>query len=101
MEYLLFSVHRYESLTTDGVHEMKFSSIRLDNLVQRLVSPGEMTETFERRPDSLYYRRVNFGRHVQFSEEHGTSEPAARVLQVQLCKQEVEMSTNQMNMDIL
>ncbi|XP_047196321.1 dynein regulatory complex subunit 7 isoform X3 [Hippoglossus stenolepis] len=77
---LLF--HRYESLTTDGAHEMKFSSIRVDNLVQRLVSPGEMTETFERRADSLYYRRVNFGRHVQFSEEHVNSEPATRLLQV-------------------
>ncbi|XP_060929995.1 dynein regulatory complex subunit 7 [Limanda limanda] len=77
---LLF--HRYESLSTDGVHEMKFCSIRVDNLVQRLVSPGEMTETFQRRADSLYYRRVNFGRHVQFTEEHVNSEPATRLIQV-------------------
>ncbi|XP_067449650.1 dynein regulatory complex subunit 7 isoform X2 [Thunnus thynnus] len=59
-------VHRYSHLTTDA--EMEFSSARVDGLVRREESPGEMTETFEGREDFLHYRHVVFDRHVQFTE---------------------------------
>lgn len=42
---------------------MEFSSARVDSLVRRLLSVGEMMETFEGRSDFLYYR------HVQFTED--------------------------------
>ncbi|XP_035500547.1 dynein regulatory complex subunit 7 isoform X2 [Scophthalmus maximus] len=78
--HLLF--HRYQTLTADGIHEMEFSNGHVNHLVRRLVSSGEMTETFENRADFLSYRRVVFGRHVQFSEEQVNSEPDIQLLQV-------------------
>lgn len=48
---------------------MEFSGGRVDSLVRRLLSAGEMTETFEGRSDFLYYRHVVFDRRVQFPAE--------------------------------
>ncbi|KAM6982042.1 dynein regulatory complex subunit 7 [Tautogolabrus adspersus] len=60
---LLF--HRY----TESEHDMEFNrAARVDDLVQRVESPGEMTEFFEGRNDLLYYRHAVFDRHVQFSK---------------------------------
>ncbi|XP_056897306.1 dynein regulatory complex subunit 7-like isoform X2 [Takifugu flavidus] len=62
-------VHR----SSDGEHVMEFnSSARADSLLRRVLSRHEMTETFEGRLDSLYYRHVSFlvpdglsdGRHI-------------------------------------
>lgn len=83
---LFCSVHRYPTLTADTVHEMEFSSARIDNMVRRVVSPGEMTELFENRTDFLYYRHVVFDRHVQFSEPHVDADLDDRPLQVTMCK---------------
>ncbi|XP_071314856.1 dynein regulatory complex subunit 7 isoform X2 [Trachinotus anak] len=63
-----FKLHRFQSLSADAVHEMEFSSTRVDNLVRRVASPGEMTENFKGRADFLYYRHVVFDRQVQFLE---------------------------------
>lgn len=72
------SVHRF----TDSEHEMEFSSARVDHLVRRLESPGEMTELFEGRDDFLYYRHVVFDRHVEFSEPDVDPDLNDRPLQV-------------------
>lgn len=37
-------------------------------MLKRVVSPGEMTETFQNRSDFLCYRHTVFSRNVQFSE---------------------------------
>lgn len=47
---------------------MEFSRARVDNLVQRVESRGEMTELFEGRRDFLYYRKAVFDRHGQLSD---------------------------------
>uniref|UniRef100_A0A665U5D3 Uncharacterized protein n=1 Tax=Echeneis naucrates TaxID=173247 RepID=A0A665U5D3_ECHNA len=46
------------------LQEMEFSDTRVGHLVQRIVSPGQMTETFRCRPDFLHCRHVktHFGR---------------------------------------
>ncbi|XP_075958119.1 dynein regulatory complex subunit 7 [Anarhichas minor] len=62
--HILF--HRFWS-RSDDEREMLFSSGHRDDLVRRLVSPGEMTETFEGRSDFLFYRHVVAQRTVQFS----------------------------------
>ncbi|KAK2850901.1 hypothetical protein Q5P01_007177 [Channa striata] len=69
---LLF--HSYKTLNSDSKHEMQFSDARVDDLVRRVVLPGEMTEFFKGRPDFLYYRHVVFNRHVQFSETYQDTE---------------------------
>ena len=56
---------------------MEFSSARVDDLVRRVVSPREMTETFVDRQDFLYYRHVVFDQDVQLSEPD---------VQVKICK---------------
>ncbi|XP_040009242.1 dynein regulatory complex subunit 7 [Xiphias gladius] len=78
--HLLF--HRYPSMAADTVHEMDFSGTRSDDLVRRVVSPGEMTEIFEGRADFLHYRHVVFDRHVQSSEPRVNADPENRLLQV-------------------
>uniref|UniRef100_UPI0037E7DD64 dynein regulatory complex subunit 7 n=1 Tax=Semicossyphus pulcher TaxID=241346 RepID=UPI0037E7DD64 len=55
--HLLF--HRY----TDTEREMEFSRARVDDLVRRVESPGEMTEFFEGRSDLLYKRHTFFDPH--------------------------------------
>lgn len=66
---LCVSVHRYQALAVHGIHEMEFSeSARVDDMLKRVVSPGEMTETFQNRSDFLCYRHTVFSRNVQFSE---------------------------------
>nr|XP_043894905.1 dynein regulatory complex subunit 7-like isoform X2 [Solea senegalensis] len=78
--HLIF--HRYRSMTVDSIHEMEFSdAARVDDLVWRVVTPGEMTETFHARPDFLYYRRSVFGRHVQFSQNK-EADPKIHLVQV-------------------
>ncbi|XP_008316190.1 dynein regulatory complex subunit 7 isoform X2 [Cynoglossus semilaevis] len=62
-------LHRYQALAVHGIHEMEFSeSARVDDMLKRVVSPGEMTETFQNRSDFLCYRHTVFSRNVQFSE---------------------------------
>ncbi|KAM8755120.1 dynein regulatory complex subunit 7 isoform 1-T2 [Acanthopagrus schlegelii] len=73
--HLLF--HRY----TDTHRETEFSCARVDNLVRRVESPGEMTELFEGRDDFLYIRHVIFDRHVEFSEPDVDAGPDDRPLQ--------------------
>lgn len=64
---------------------MEFSSARVDDLVRRVKSPGEMMEIFEGRDDFLHYRHVVFGPRVQFSEPHVSIDPDDRPLQVKIC----------------
>nr|XP_046253588.1 dynein regulatory complex subunit 7 isoform X2 [Scatophagus argus] len=76
--------HRFHLLfhrCTDSEREMEFSSARVDNLVRRVESPGEMTEIFEGRDDFLYYRHVVFDRHVQFSGSGEDAVPESPLLQ--------------------
>lgn len=49
---------------------------RADCLVRRVVSPGEMTETFEGRSDRLHYR------HVEFLDPDAVSELEGPALKV-------------------
>uniref|UniRef100_A0A672ZZV6 Dynein regulatory complex subunit 7 n=1 Tax=Sphaeramia orbicularis TaxID=375764 RepID=A0A672ZZV6_9TELE len=52
-------IQRFNPQTNE--HDMEFSSrARVDRLVRRVESPLEMTETYEARPDHLFYRRVRF-----------------------------------------
>ncbi|XP_074500922.1 dynein regulatory complex subunit 7 [Sebastes fasciatus] len=71
-----FLLHRY----TDTEREMEFSSARVENLVRRVESPGEMTEIFEGRNDFLYYRKLVFDKHVRFSEPCVDIDVADRLL---------------------
>uniref|UniRef100_A0A671YPR0 Dynein regulatory complex subunit 7 n=1 Tax=Sparus aurata TaxID=8175 RepID=A0A671YPR0_SPAAU len=80
MVYLCRSVHRY----TDTQRETEFSCARVDNLVRRVESPGEMTELFEGRDDFLYIRHVTFDRRVEFSEPDMDAGPDERPLQVKI-----------------
>lgn len=86
MVYLCRSVHRY----TDTQRETEFSCARVDNLVRRVESPGEMTELFEGRDDFLYIRHVTFDRRVEFSEPDMDAGPDERPLQVKICKPETK-----------
>lgn len=79
-------------MAADTVHEMDFSGTRSDDLVRRVVSPGEMTEIFEGRADFLHYRHVVFDRHVQSSEPRVNADPENRLLQVKICEQQVKKS---------
>ncbi|KAI4824712.1 hypothetical protein KUCAC02_013207, partial [Chaenocephalus aceratus] len=56
--HLLF--HRYTSNSTDTDREMEFSSDRGEDLLRRVESSDEMTESFEGRRDFLYCRHVFF-----------------------------------------
>lgn len=89
MGYLFCSVHRY----TDTEREMEFSSARVDHLVRRLQSPGEMTEIFDGRDDFLYYRHAVFDRHVQSSEPEVDTDLDDRPPQVKICKPEAKKFT--------
>ncbi|KAM7410752.1 hypothetical protein PAMA_020948 [Pampus argenteus] len=64
--HLLFL--RYTHLSADAERHMEFNSVRVDGLVRRVETPGEMTEIFKGRDDFLHYRHVIFDRHVQFTE---------------------------------
>ena len=86
MVYMCRSVHRY----TDTHRETEFSCARVDNLVRRVESPGEMTELFEGRDDFLYIRHVIFDRHIEFSEPDVDAGPDDRPLQVKICKPETK-----------
>ncbi|XP_010882332.2 dynein regulatory complex subunit 7 isoform X2 [Esox lucius] len=58
--------HRYIMMTPETERQMDFySCARADGLVRRVEMPFEMTETFENRPDFLYYRHVVFGKRVK------------------------------------
>ncbi|XP_042348033.1 dynein regulatory complex subunit 7 isoform X2 [Plectropomus leopardus] len=76
--HLLF--HRFTSPSADTERHVEFSSARVDGLLRRVESPGEMTEIFEGRRDFLYYRHVVFDRQVQFSEPDVGSDPGDRPL---------------------
>ncbi|XP_068588230.1 dynein regulatory complex subunit 7 [Cebidichthys violaceus] len=76
--HLLF--HRFWS-RGDDEREMLFSSGHRDDLVRRLVSPGEMTETFEGRSDFLFYRHVVAQRTVRFSGPYPVEQLNVRQLE--------------------
>ncbi|KAG7224306.1 hypothetical protein INR49_000549 [Caranx melampygus] len=59
---------RFYSLSADSVHDMEFSTRLFGGVVRRVVSPGEMTETFENRDDFLYERHIIFNPQSQFPE---------------------------------
>ncbi|XP_047441931.1 dynein regulatory complex subunit 7 isoform X2 [Mugil cephalus] len=65
--HLLF--HRFMSLPDGSEREVEFSRARVDDLVKRTVSPGEMTETFAGRRDFLYYRHVCFNQQARDEDE--------------------------------
>ncbi|XP_049609560.1 dynein regulatory complex subunit 7 isoform X2 [Syngnathus scovelli] len=79
--HLLF--HKFTSAQTDGnEHDMEFSGARVDGLVRRVDTPGEMTESFEGREDFLYYRQVIFDSNVQLPKEAVPEErPLLKVLE--------------------
>ncbi|KAM4618733.1 dynein regulatory complex subunit 7 isoform 2-T2 [Polymixia lowei] len=73
---------RYVTLTPDTQREMEFySKARVDELVRRVESPGQMTETFQDRDDFLYYRHVVFGQPVKVLIPRETPEPGSRPIQ--------------------
>ncbi|XP_054465855.1 dynein regulatory complex subunit 7 [Anoplopoma fimbria] len=72
-------LHRFSSLKAG--REMQFSSAHVEDLVRRVVSPGEITETFEGRNDFLFYRHAVFDRHVQFSQPDLKKKTDARIPQ--------------------
>ncbi|XP_029361832.1 dynein regulatory complex subunit 7 isoform X2 [Echeneis naucrates] len=74
--------HRFRSQRDSVLQEMEFSDTRVGHLVQRIVSPGQMTETFRCRPDFLHCRHVVFEQPVQFSEQPELTDQEAVVLQV-------------------
>ena len=84
MVCLFCSAHRHRCLDTGAVHEMEFSGTRVDDLVRRVVSPGEMMEIYEGRADFLYCRDVVFDRPVQVSELHMDTDPDCRPLRVKI-----------------
>lgn len=54
------------TLTPDSDREMEFySQARADGLARRVEVGSEMTETFEDRPDFLYYRHVVFDKRTR------------------------------------
>ncbi|XP_075045545.1 dynein regulatory complex subunit 7 [Mixophyes fleayi] len=56
-------VHTYRSLALETERTMQFySEARLDGLQRREEKPKDMTETFQGRPDFLYWRHVLFGK---------------------------------------
>lgn len=57
---------------------MEFNNIHADEPVQRMESPGEMTEIFEGRSDFLYYRGAVYDEGAQVSD------PKQKPLQVKL-----------------
>ncbi|XP_033981485.1 dynein regulatory complex subunit 7 [Trematomus bernacchii] len=65
--HLLF--HRYTSNSTDTEREMEFSSDRGEDLLRRVESSDEMTESFEGRRDFLYCRHVVFKPQIKLSRE--------------------------------
>ncbi|KAM7404190.1 hypothetical protein PAMP_011559 [Pampus punctatissimus] len=76
--HLLFL--RYTHLSADPEREMEFNSVRVDGLVRRVETPGEMTEIFKGRDDFLHYRHVVFDRHIQFTEPDVSFKPDERML---------------------
>ncbi|XP_062403283.1 dynein regulatory complex subunit 7 [Sardina pilchardus] len=58
--------HRYVTLTRDSDRDMEFySQARADGLARRVEVGLQMTETFEDRPDFLYYRHIVFGKRAR------------------------------------
>lgn len=62
-----------------------YSHTRTDGLTRRMEKPFEMTETFEDRPDFLFYRHVVYGKRVKVSQSGGALEQ--RPLQVTFSQQ--------------
>ncbi|XP_070825277.1 dynein regulatory complex subunit 7 [Chaetodon trifascialis] len=77
--HLLF--HSFTALSAPTQRQMEFSSARVDGLVRRVESPGEVTEVFKGRDDFLHHRHIVFDRRVQFTEAHVGADPGARPLQ--------------------
>ncbi|XP_062856913.1 dynein regulatory complex subunit 7 [Trichomycterus rosablanca] len=54
--------HKYVTLVLETERQMEFySNARADGLASRVETEADMTETFENRPDFLYYRHVVYG----------------------------------------
>ena len=58
--------HRYITMTPETERQMDFySHARADGLAQIVETPLEMKESFQDRPDFLYYRHVVFDRRAK------------------------------------
>uniref|UniRef100_A0A4W4GEH3 Dynein regulatory complex subunit 7 n=1 Tax=Electrophorus electricus TaxID=8005 RepID=A0A4W4GEH3_ELEEL len=76
--------HRYVTLLSETERQMDFySHARPDSLARRVETPCEMTETFDSRPDFLYYRHVVFSKRVGTNSPGGTPEqrPVQKVVE--------------------
>ena len=80
--FVLFSVHKYTSNSTDTEREMEFSSDRGEDLLRRVESSDEMTESFEGRRDFLYCRHVVFKPQIKLSREDLESHLKVREIEV-------------------
>lgn len=69
--------HRYETPETECLMEF-YNKARDDNLLSRVVTPTEMTETFQGRSDFLYYRHVTYG-PSELTQEFGVQRPIQNV----------------------
>ncbi|XP_046705088.1 dynein regulatory complex subunit 7 isoform X2 [Silurus meridionalis] len=72
--------HRYNLQVPETERFMEFySKIRDDNLVTRLKTHEEMTETFHGRLDFLYYRHVIY-RPLELAQKHGVQRPIQKIV---------------------
>ncbi|XP_053487265.1 dynein regulatory complex subunit 7 isoform X3 [Ictalurus furcatus] len=72
--------HRYVTLGPDIERLMEFySKARDDNLLSRVETPTEMTETFQDRSDFLYYRHVIYG-PLELAQKLGVQRPIQKVV---------------------
>ncbi|XP_060741330.1 dynein regulatory complex subunit 7 [Tachysurus vachellii] len=72
--------HRYVTLVPETERLMEFySKARDDNLLSRVETPMEMTETFQGRPDFLYHRHVIY-EPVKLAPETGAQRAIQKVV---------------------
>ncbi|KAK3536052.1 hypothetical protein QTP70_026012 [Hemibagrus guttatus] len=72
--------HRYMTLVPETERLMEFySEARDDNLLSRVETPTEMTETFQGRSDFLYYQHVIYG-PLELAQQIGVQRPVQKVV---------------------
>lgn len=78
-----YTGHRYVTPVPETERQMEFySRARYDDLVSRVETPSEMTETFKNRLDFLYYRHVVYDKRVGAIGTGETPKQVQRTLQV-------------------
>ncbi|XP_035867780.1 dynein regulatory complex subunit 7 [Phyllostomus discolor] len=76
-------VHSYTSMQPEMDRVMEFyKTVRVDGLIRREETPKTMTEYYERRPDFLSYRHVNFGPRVKKITMNSTESNPRTVLKI-------------------